>query len=287
MIRPNSLPVVVVGATSIVGHFLLPRLVEAGYEVSAVSRRDAPSASPAGVAWQRCDVAGEEPRVTPGAVLVHLAPLWLAPPLIRRLASGRLRRVIAFGSTSRFTKAGSTDPVERAVAARLATAEEAVSRECGAASVPWTVLRPTLIYGAGLDANVSSIARFIRRFGFFALPGAAGGLRQPVHADDLAAASEAAIRLPADATGAYDLSGGSIVTYRDMVVEVFRGLGRRPRILSLPVPFLRATIWTGHALGLRHLSPAMVDRIQIDMCFDHTAATRDLGYRPRPFAFPG
>jgi len=284
---PDPLPVVVVGATSLVGRFLLPRLVNAGHEVTAVSRHNAPSAPPAGVAWQRCDVAREEPRVAPEAVLVHLAPLWLAPPLIRRLASRRLRRVIAFGSTSRFTKAGSTDPGERALAARLATAEEAVSRECAVSSVPWTVFRPTLIYGAGLDANVSSIARFIRRFGFFPLPAAADGLRQPVHGDDLAAACEAAIRLPAEASCAYDLSGGSAMTYREMVVQVFRGLGRRPRILSLPVPLLRATVRTAHALGLRHVSPAMVDRIQIDMCFDHTAATRDLAYRPRPFSFPG
>ncbi len=287
MSSPDPFPVVVVGATSLVGHFLLPRLVNAGHDVTAVSRHNAPSAPPAGVAWQRCDVAYEEPRLTPGAVLVHLAPLWLAPPLIRRLGSRRLRRVIAFGSTSRFTKADSTDAGERALAARLATAEAAVSRECAAASLPWTLFRPTLIYGAGLDANVSAIARFIRRFGFFALPGATGGLRQPVHGDDLAAACEAALRLPAQASGAYDLSGGSTVSYREMVVQVFHGLGRRPRIVTLPLPLLRTTIRAAHALGARHLSPAMVDRVQMDMCFDHTEATRDLGYKPRPFAFPG
>ena len=35
--------------------------------------------------------------------------------------------------------------------------------------------------------------------------------------------------------------------------------------------------------GLGHLSPEMADRMQKDLCFDHTPARRELGFRPRLF----
>ncbi len=61
--------------------------------------------------------------------------------------------------------------------------------------VEWVILRPTLIYGHGRDKNITEIARFIRRFGFFPLLGKANGLRQPIHVEDVAEACFAALRI--------------------------------------------------------------------------------------------
>src|SRR5688500_17762399 len=172
-----------------VAHYLIPRLRHAGYEVHAVRRRPPASTPPAGVVWHVADLAHGVPDAPAACVLIQLAPLWLAPPLIRALAGRGLRRVIAFGSTSRFTKKHSPDARERETAARLTAAEADVRRDCTEAGVPWTIFRPTLIYGGGRDRNVSTIAAFIRGFGFAPVVEGGRARRQPVHADDLAAAS--------------------------------------------------------------------------------------------------
>ncbi len=62
--------------------------------------------------------------------------------------------------------------------------------------VEWIILRPTLIYGLGRDKNIAEIARFVRRFGFSPLFGKAKGLRQPLHAQDVAGACIAALDAP-------------------------------------------------------------------------------------------
>lgn len=277
------------GATSLIGRFLMPRLRGAGYRVHALSRRPrSPGSADPDAIWHQVDIGrGLDPLPTGSpSCLVSLAPLWLTPALVRQLAPRGLRRVVAFGSTSRFTKKGSSHPREREIAQRLAAAEDELARVSAGASVAWTLFRPTLVYGDDLDANVSTIARFVDRFGFFPMPGAGQGRRQPVHADDLALACMAALERPASFGKAYDLTGGSTLTYREMVEEIFRGLGRRPRIVGVPRGVFR---WALRAAALvrpeSHVTPQMADRVGEDLCFDHGEAARDLGYSPRPFSY--
>ena len=118
--------------------------------------------------------------------LVHAAPIWLLPPWLPRAADAGVHRLVAFSSTSRFTKQGSGSPRERETARRLAEAEDAVQEACRRRGIRWTILRPTLVYGGGRDRNVSDVARFVARFGFFPIAGRGTGRRQPVHGADLA-----------------------------------------------------------------------------------------------------
>ena len=82
---------------------------------------------------------------------------------------------------------------DQEIACFLEQGEDALRKWAELNRVQWVILRPTLIYGYGQDKNVSEIARFVRRFGFFPLIGKAQGLRQPVHADDVAEACKAAL----------------------------------------------------------------------------------------------
>jgi nucleoside-diphosphate-sugar epimerase len=276
---------IVTGATGLVGHFLVPRLVEGGWQIDALSRRPVPPGLPPDVRWHVHDIAAVPSLPVERAdVLFHAAPLWLAPPLVPALAARGLRRVVAFGSTSRFTKQDAASDASRAVARALADAEDRLAEPCAAHGVAWTVFRPTLVHGAGLDRNLSSMARTIRRFGLFPLAGHARGLRQPVHADDLARACLQAVDEPRTFGRAYDLPGGTTLTYRAMVEQLFVALGRRPRILTLPAPLLHAVLAAASSLPrLRHLSPDMADRMGSDQSFDGSEAARDFGYAPRPF----
>ncbi len=194
------------------------------------------------------------------------------------------RRVVVLSSTSRFTKDDSSDPEEQAVAHRLIDAELRVQAWAESLGVDCVILRPTLIYGRGRDKNISEIARFIRRFGFFPLFGKAHGLRQPIHAADVAGACLAALRAPCAVNRAYNISGGETLTYRDMVTRVFSSLGRRPRLLTVPLwGFRVAMVMLRRLPRYRQWSAAMAERMNRDLVFDHAEAARDLGFKPRAF----
>jgi nucleoside-diphosphate-sugar epimerase len=274
----------VTGATNQIGHFLLPRLQAAGFRVIAISRAPIPS-SAQGIMWQQLDLHTQAlPPVAP-SVLFHLAPLTLLPKLLAELPNPLpIQRVIAFSSTSCFTKIDSSDPKEREIVQGLNDAELALAKVCRERQIAWTVFRPTLIYGAGKDKNISFIAQFIQRFGFFPLLAGGEGLRQPVHADDLAAACVQAYAEEATYNRAYNLSGGQTLSYRAMVEGVFHSLCKPPRIISIPEQVFKLGVTMARKLPrFRHLSPAMLDRMNQDLCFDHKPATEDFGYRPRPF----
>jgi len=227
-----------------------------------------------------------ESGLEPIATLVHAAPIWLLPPLLHRLSDLGLRRVVAFSSTSRFTKRDSASPAERDLAQRLVAAEEAVGSIGRDRAIAWTIFRPTLIYG-GRDSSVSAIAGLVRRLGFFPVAGAARGARQPVHASDLARAVVSVLDNATTFGKTYDLPGGETLTYAEMVARIARGMGRKPRLLHLPPAALRFALGLARLLpGLAYLSPQMADRMNEDLCFDDGPARRDFGYSPQGFVYP-
>ncbi|OIR06779.1 N-acetylglucosaminyl-diphospho-decaprenol L-rhamnosyltransferase [mine drainage metagenome] len=284
-----SRTVIVSGATSQIGRFLLPRLAAAGYRVIALSRTGAPDWKDeyAGETfWLRADIRDGASLVPmPSArTLIHLAPLVILPQQIEAFSALGVRRVIAFGSSSRHSKAESPVDAERAYARRLVDAEQALAERCGHCGMRWTVFRPTLVYGRGMDRNITLIRRLVRITGFFPLLGDGSGLRQPVHADDLAAACVAALDNPLAFDKAYDLSGGETLSYRAMVGRIFDSLSHKPRFLSIP-----QALFTG-ALRVLSLIPryrdfnvAMAQRMNEDLVYEHHEATRDFGFRPKKF----
>lgn len=266
-------PVLVLGATSLVGRFALPRLTAAGVDHAPVSRCAEPG-------WIQADIETTDGRAAlpPAETVLSLSPIWLLAEAIDTLKAGGLKRLIAFSSTSVATKAGSSNAYEQDVVAALARGEDAVR----ASGVDWTILRPTMIYAEGLDGNVSRLAGLARRFGVLPISGPGQGRRQPVHADDLAVAAVRALTAPASIHQTYALAGGETLSYRQMCERIFDGLGRRPRILSLPPGLWRAGLILASPV-LPGATAQMGERMDRDLVFDDNAARRDLGWSPRDF----
>src|SRR5262249_18901410 len=137
--RPRE-PILVLGANSLVGGLLLPRLTGLRTVTAALSRRlCAPDDD--GVRWIQGDLDHPERIDWPYAeTALSLCPIWLLPGALPGLRAAGVRRLVAFSSTSVGGKAGSSDRAERMVAARLADAEDGVRRYCEAEGVAWTIL---------------------------------------------------------------------------------------------------------------------------------------------------
>jgi len=258
---------------------VMPRLAALRLKTFALSRT-----APGREGWLQGDLAAPdlEARLPTANTVLSLSPIWHLPQALPALKAKGMQRLVAFSSTSVFTKAASPDPYEREVVKRLAEGEAAVRAFCEANGVAWTILRPTLIYAEGQDRNVTRLAQLIRRFGVLPLYGRGGGLRQPVHADDLAAAALDAAASPEAYNRAFDLAGGEILTYRQMAERVFEGMGRRPRIVPAP-----EWLWRLGFAMLRPLLPGataqMGARMSDDLTFNNGPAKRSFGWNPRGF----
>ena len=241
----------------------------------------------AGIEWQVLSTSHPEPlppRYNGIKYWICAAPVWILPDYFRLIKESGARRVVALSSTSRFTKCNSSVSSERIVAQRLIAGETHLQEWAEKNGIEWVILRPTLIYGRGQDKNISEIMRFAQKFGFFPLLGQADGLRQPIHAEDVAAACLAALKSPRAANRAYNISGGEILSYREMVRRIFTALHQKPRMVPIPLTVFKSVLACLRLFpGYRPWSVGMALRMSRDMVFDHSGAARDFGFSPRPF----
>lgn len=278
--------IAVVGASSMVGSALLPMLVESGNHVIGYSRKSRvmPTDLQEGVEWR--DVASlsngsDQEKIEDW---IWLAPIKTLPQYLPLLHQAGARRIVAASTTSRFTKKESSSVEERKFVSEIIAGEDALIEWAQTNGAGWTILRPTLIYGLGLDKNIGVIARFIHRFHFFTTLGKASGLRQPIHARDVATACNLAIQRSEPANHAYSISGAEILSYREMVERIFHTMGIKPRFLSIPLWMFSAGVFVVRLLPpFRTWSSAMAERMNQDMVFDHEEAARDLGFTPQAF----
>ncbi|GAB6270010.1 MAG: NAD-dependent epimerase/dehydratase family protein [Smithella sp.] len=282
----------VIGATSIVGEYLLSLLVEEGWDVVAFSHRESQikAVGDNSVVWRllpgfkSSEVGYFDQRKEQINLWISLAPIFVLPEYFSMLLTYGARHIVAVSSTSRFTKSESSDQDEKILAQNLTQSEEYLKSWAKKEKLTFTILRPTLVYGLGRDKNVSAMASFIRRFSFFPVFGAARGLRQPVHAKDVASCCVAALSSKVAINKSYNISGGETISYREMVCRIFTALGKKPRFVVFSLWLFRvAVMFLRMFPPFRHWSAAMAERMNQDLVFSHEEASRDLGFKPRPF----
>lgn len=280
----SKVKVLLLGATGQIGVFAIPRLIAAGFEVIAVSRRSPPKWYPVfnDVRWVTPEALGSG-ITTDAQMLISAGPITVATKLIDLCP--RLQRAVIFSTSSVFSKLESHDRKEKRHMQQILMDEAELSNKAEVHGITLSLYRPTLIYGAGLDGNVSWLAKWIRKFGFMPIAGKAEGLRQPVHADDLAFAAVATLVSESPLALDVPLCGGSTLSFREMIEAIFRGLERPVRIISIPKRIFAAVSYFSRLVPkLRGVRPEMIRRESLDLVFDDSTARDVLNYRPRPFA---
>ncbi|MDE5452992.1 epimerase [Bradyrhizobium sp. CSA112] len=269
-----------IGASGVTGGYIVEHLIRGGQRPLALSRS---RQTRAGIDWFQGDLENPEAfRLPPFATLYCTASAVLLPTALPYLFNPSLKRVVVFSSTSVITKINSEIVSERETLKKLVEAEREIAALCDQSNIAWTILRPTLIYAEGRDRNITPLSKLIRRFGFMPIVGGGPGLRQPVHAEDLAIGAISAASSLAAARKIYSLPGGETLTYREMIGRIFDGLHVPRRTISIS-PFW----WQAAFIVAKPLFPgtnaAMGTRMMKDMAFDSTPAREDFGWNPRMF----
>lgn len=241
--------VAVVGATGFVGSHLVPRLVEGGHTVRAISRRGRRLPGwGAEVQPLAADVetgAGLGAALSGVDALVHLVA-------IPREGNGRTFEEVNVRGVERMLAAARSAGVGRIVhVSALGVVDdpglgflsskwrgEQLVRE---SAFEWVVLRPSLLFGPG-DGFFNLIKVTLARWspGVVAIPGDGRTRFQPLSADDLAIAVERCLVEAERAGSVYELGGPDYLTYRQIVDAVMAATGKRRLKLNLPMPLIRA-----------------------------------------------
>ncbi|MDZ4811999.1 MAG: hypothetical protein SGI99_05200 [Pseudomonadota bacterium] len=261
------------GSSGAVGRFLLARLRVEQRVAIAYSHRSSVYAYIAGdtIQWRQLDL-WRDADASSATTIISAGPLDAFTSWLARVDTPDLRRVVALSSMSVEAKRVSLDPYERDLAARLHGAEQHLRDTCSARSIEWTILRPTLIWGAARDRSLTSLYRFGRRYGFVPVPNTAGGLRQPVHAADVADACRSALSCPASAGTLISLGGGERLSAAEMWLRVAKAADARN--LRVPHWLLR--------MGSNTLRPTL-QRWHNDQVAECATAMTLPNWQPRSF----
>lgn len=284
MSESGSQRVAVVGASSQIGQVLIPRLEAAGYIACRIGREDRGAAE--GITTHVFDELSGSfvPSLGSADAVISLAPLPSIDVVVKMAQALGAKRIIAFGSTGRFSKLGSTSEIEQDFVVQQERAEMLFSKLCEELGIGWTLFRPTMIYGADADQNVYFIKSMIRKFGFFPLPLGANGMRQPVHVGDLAGACVSALGCEATINKAYNLGGGEVLSFPELVRRIFMAEGRRPVVIPFPkVLFLLLIEIAQKFPKAAFVRKEMVERMYQDLTADNQTAKDDFGYQPIAF----
>jgi len=122
---------------------------------------------------------------------------------------------------------------------RSKTAAEAVVR---AGAVPWTIVRPPVVYGER-DRETLTLFR-LARLGLGIVVGDGSQELSLVYAGDLADALIAAGTSATTAGRIYYAAHPNPTTSRALVLAVGRAVGRRPMVLTIPGTVARGVLWT-------------------------------------------
>jgi uncharacterized protein YbjT (DUF2867 family) len=273
----------VVGGSGFTGGYVLREASRRGHEVLALAR--SPAAARTVAAHGALPLAGDlddargldEAFAAAGCeVLVCLASLGHGhgPGIVAAAEEAGITRAV-FVSTTAVTT--TLHPPTRQV--RLA-AEQQI-RGCG---LDWTILRPTMIYGAAGDRNLSRLLRLLSRSPVLPVPATGDCLHQPVHGADVAAAVLAAVQRPAAIGSLYNVAGPEPLPFAELLRICARAVDSRTRLVPVPLAPL-VMLARGSELLSRHprIRPEQLRRLAEDKAFAIDDAIRDLGYAPRPF----
>ena len=278
--------ILVTGINTDIGDYLLKSLGDKhSAQVIAVSRQSRTSDSLSSVTNLTMEYFEKAPShdIPTFSEWIHLAPVWTAKEFESLFVHGLPEQIIAVSSTSAEIKEKSKDVAERKVVKQLRDGEEWLQNICHHPGTKLTILRPTLIYGGPRNKNINLIRKCIRLFRFFPLVGDGNGLRQPVHAKDIATAVLSILKLKT-ATGIYNIGGNEKLTYKAMVSRIFAIDGYSPRFLPMPLGVVRTLLqFLSFIPGLKMLNAEMADRMQDDLTFDNLLAQQDFSYQPSDF----
>lgn len=272
--------ILVTGATSHTGSYLVRHLIDRGYPVRCLvrTRMNESYLPKQGIEIARGDFCHQEsilPAFSQIKTLIHVAHIRFAVDVIPLCKKAGVSRAIFMSSTRRYTKFP-------CISATQVIEGEEIIRKSG---LHYTILRPSMIYGGARDNNMTKLVHQIKRHYFFPLFGKGNNLIQPLFVFDLVKAIIDCLENDQTIGKEYTLAGQEPFSYRECIDTIARKLKRKIKFISLPLGFciFLAKIYEKTTKKPR-VTAEQIRRFGEDKAFDIQPARSEIGFNPRPFS---
>ncbi|HVW27595.1 MAG TPA: NAD-dependent epimerase/dehydratase family protein [Polyangiaceae bacterium] len=147
--------------------------------------------------------------------------------------------------------------------------------------VPYTIVRPTLVYDAGGGQELLLYLDYLKRFRVVPFIGNGSAKKRPVWAEDVVDGLARVAGNPAALGKTYNLSGAEAISMRDFSRLLLAHQGMKKQFVHLPVLACRAAaFFMGKLLSAPPLTQSAISGIVNDADLDPALAMKELGYRP-------
>lgn len=275
--------ILVTGATGNTGGIVLDKLLRqkgiAPSNIVMIARRDVIRD---GIITEIADMTDEAALAAVFAKynisrVIHIANIRFSPLIMELAEKHGVQQVILVHTTGIYSKYRSYSELYKEIEQEILA-----SKYLG---LNYTILRPTMIYGNDLDHNMHKLIKVLNKTPIFPLFGKGDSKMQPVHVEDLAEAIVTCLDNPINYNKAYDFSGGSVVTYRELVVQIIELLERKVLLVGIPI---KLAILGARILELlpikRIVSVEQIERLQEDKVYCNQLARDEIGFSPRSFS---
>lgn len=208
--------------------------------------------------------------------IIHIANIRYSPMLLKKANEYKVDKVILIHTTGKYSKYRSYSSLYEEIENEIMNNSYS--------NTNYIILRPTMIYGNHRDHNMHKLIKFINRSPIFPLFGDGSSLMQPVHVEDLATATVISHQSKELYNEDFDLSGGSVVTYREVITAIKNGLGKKTKLIYIPINIaVFGAVIMNKIMTKPIVSVEQVKRLQEDKAYSNERARKILNYNPRTF----
>jgi len=285
----------VTGATGFVGRAVIPALRAHGYAVRCLVRRGSELDLRGLEAIERVEgdvlsPAALENDMAGCDTVVHLVGIIREEPA----TLSTFERIHTQGTINVLEAAAATGVrrylhmsalgVRRGAQARYHRSKWAAEEAVRASPIPWTIFRPSIIYGRS-DQFVNMLAAMIRRYPMVPVIGSGQQRLQPVPVEQVAEAFARAVELETTVKQTYEVGGANAVTMVQLVDLIGAALGRpRVRKAHVPIGLVRPVTRLMHHLPGFPLTPDQLVMLEEDNVCDPQPFHSAFGLPPVPLA---
>jgi nucleoside-diphosphate-sugar epimerase len=274
------LKILVTGATGFTGERVLPMLVGKG-EIRCFVRPSSNIQEVKGfgheiVYGDLSDIGSLKTAMLKCDALINIASLGFGhgPGIVKAAEEARIRRAIFISTTALFTELNAKSKSVRQ------QAEDCIK----ASKLDWTILRPTMIYGAPGDRNMIRLIRFIDHSPVIPIFGSGDYLQQPVYVENVAKSIVAVLFTEKTIKNEFNISGKYPHTFSEIIDLTAQALGKRIIRVHIPSKISLYATKLYEKLSKRPLIKSeQIMRLNENKNFDYSAAKEAFGYDPISF----
>ena len=295
---PNNKRILITGATGFLGRPLCASLQQQGWHITALKRQLEPGPWDQEYLFDLNSPVVDPEVLTDMDAVIHLAGIAhtagftqseYAQTNVRGSLSLALMSVGAnikrfiYISSSRVTSVIENLTSADYYAYSKYDAELGLKKISAEQNLPLTIVRPSLVYGAGLKGNLHSLLTGIREGWIPPLPETTGGVSM-LAVDDLISALQVILDNATTIGKTYSLDDGEVYNPRRIYLDVRNHLGKSIPGWSIPMSVLETAAKMGdfadrHGLHLPLTTPRL-EKLFADMASPSIALTEDTGWRP-------